>query len=397
DRESAIERLLSSPDFASYWSQLWATILVGRGDEPQSDRERLRLWMEQRLRENTPFDQVAFDLISADGVTTLHGPVNFLVANREDPVTQVSRVFLGVQLDCARCHDHPFDRWTQNDYEKMRRFFETMRVQEVSGGTELSDSPGDRRAGEDDLPQFLTGARPRTSVWRRDLAIMTVRVKPFARAIGNRAWQLLIGRGIVDPVDGLSESEPPSVGELHEFLANRLQQSGFDIQDLIRLICQSHAYARTDHPADTEATLVDRSRDYAAFAARRPRPMLPEQWVLSHETVVRKSLSPIEGGLLENKTGQADPVTINSNAIHLLGTSAVSIGGTDPLSFQRTSQGLLHEISIPSNANARSLEELFLATLQRQPSPNEERLFADASQRDVLYALLHCNEFVFNH
>ena len=107
DRVLAIDRLLSSDEFSRYWSQLWTTVLVGRGQAGATNREALRLWLEDQIRSERALDQIAFDLISAEGVTALDGHVNFIVGNREDPVTPVSRIFLGVQLDCARCHDHP--------------------------------------------------------------------------------------------------------------------------------------------------------------------------------------------------------------------------------------------------------------------------------------------------
>lgn len=134
DRSKRIDDLLASVDFDQYWSQLWTSILIGRSPDSRADREALRQWIEQAFRDRIPMNQIAFDLISAQGVTSLSGPVNFMVGNREDPVTSVSRVFLGVQLDCARCHDHPYDRWTEEDYTLMRRFFQTVRIEEEGRG-----------------------------------------------------------------------------------------------------------------------------------------------------------------------------------------------------------------------------------------------------------------------
>ncbi|MEO1616763.1 MAG: DUF1549 domain-containing protein [Planctomycetota bacterium] len=395
DRDRAIERLLGSEEFVQYWSELWTITLAGRATGERVDRETLRRWLADRIRANTAFDQVAFDLISATGVTALDGPVNFLVANREDPVTQVSRVFLGVQLDCARCHDHPFDRWTQDDYESMRRFFEPIQLEEVSGGLRLSDAVADRDPDDENLPRFLTGARPRTTAWRKNFALMTIRVKPFSRAIGNRVWQLLLGRGIVDPVDGLSENDQPSVPELHDFLGQHLRDTEFDLRALVRLICSSDAYARQDYGKNSNINQVEQAHCYEAFAARKPRAMLPEQWVLSHRVVTQVSLANAMDAIEEEAT--FDLVAVNENAVQLVGQSAVSVGGTDPIELQRTSQGLLQELATPSVARVNDLEEMFLATLQREPTAEEFETLATVIGQDVLYALLHCNEFVFNH
>ena len=200
-----------------------------------------------------------------------------MVANREDPVTAVSRVFLGVQLDCARCHDHPYDRWTQDDYSSMRGFFATVQFKEVTGGYRLSDQAGstsyeDSTFNKGTAPRFLTGAQPRTAAWRRELALMTVRSKPFARAMGNRIWQLLMGRGVVNPVDGLSQENPPSVPELHDGLAKRLAENQFRLKALIREICLSDAYARRCvAPSQIAPSQLDRrehEKQVSVFAGR---------------------------------------------------------------------------------------------------------------------------------
>ncbi|MDV6032787.1 MAG: DUF1549 domain-containing protein [Phycisphaera sp. RhM] len=378
DRPAALDRMLQSDEFSRYWSQLWTTLLIGRGETRQVDRESLRRWLQTQLEQKKPLDQIAFDLISAEGVTTLDGHVNFLVGNREDPVTPVSRIFLGVQLDCARCHDHPFDRWTQDDYIAMRRFFQTISVREVSGGIRVDDTGAKSGAGEDG-PRFLTGSRPRTAAWRRELALMTVRCQPFARAMGNRVWQLLIGRGIVDPVDGLSQTHPPSVPELHQALADQLLANGFDMRDLIRTIAASDAYARTAPTADA----TDPAEVIELFAARAPRPLLPEQLIASYATVMNRDLP--------------SPQRLNTMAVEFMGRSEAETGATDPLALQRTSQGLLQELAADTSPPSGDLDSIFRSALSRRPDDWERQRFADVPGSDLLYVLLHANDFVFSH
>ena len=378
DRRDVVDSLLASDSFPKYWSSLWTTVLVGRGQERQSNREALRRWLETAIRDERPLDQIAFDLISAAGVTTLDGQVNFLVANREDPVTSVSRVFLGVQLDCARCHDHPTDRWTQEDYLAMRRFFSGMNLQEVSGGYRLLGSAGNE-SDPQSLPRFLTGSKPRTNGWRRELAYMTVRCKPFARAMGNRIWQLLLGRGIVDPVDGLSEQSRPTVPELHQALADQLRGNGFDLRALIRTICRSDAYARRDFDKAS-----DRAETMARlFASRRPRALTPEQLIASYETILRRDVS--------------SPERRNELAVSYIGQSAVQSTSSDPLGFRQTSQGLLQELSLDVPPPQGDQDQVFRTVLMRDPDPWERRRLDSVSRRDLLFVLLHCNEFVFSH
>ena len=177
DRPAAIDRLLASPEHAQFWSELWTTMLVGRGQRRGVEREILRRWLEEALRLDEPLNQTAFQLISAEGVTSLDGPVNYVVASREDPVMRLSRTFLSVQLDCARCHDHPFDRWKNDDYVAMQRFYRPVQYRQVSGGIAVSDNVAD----DSNRPIFLTGREPQTSAWRRELALMVVQSKPFSR------------------------------------------------------------------------------------------------------------------------------------------------------------------------------------------------------------------------
>ncbi|MGI9516837.1 MAG: DUF1549 domain-containing protein, partial [Pirellulaceae bacterium] len=124
DREARIDELLDSPEFPRFMSEIFTASLVGYLDIFGTDREALRIWLEEQLQHDRPWDRITRDLITAEGTTSIDGPVNFLVRNRDDPVVKVGRVFLGVRLDCAQCHDHPFDRWTQDDYQLMRRFFQ---------------------------------------------------------------------------------------------------------------------------------------------------------------------------------------------------------------------------------------------------------------------------------
>ncbi|MEL6106582.1 MAG: DUF1549 domain-containing protein [Planctomycetota bacterium] len=374
DRGELVDSLLASDEFPRYWSQLWATILVGRTVEV-ADREGLRQWLESAFAQERPLDQMAFDLISAKGVSSLNGPANFLIGNNDDPVAPISRIFLGVQLDCAQCHDHPFDRWTQEDHASMQRFFEPVEFREVSGGVEIVDHGGE--ASEEERPRFLTGAKPRTSAWRREMALMTVRSKPFARAMGNRVWQLLFGRGLVDPVDGLSQDQPASVPELHQALADQLRSQGFDLRGLIATICKSEAYGRSAAGEDQRAS----SAVYATFAARQWRPLLPEQLIASYATALgRKPLRP---------------AALNEGSVRFLGRATAGTGATDPLHIERTSQGLLQELAADSEVPLMNLDSLFLATLSRRPDGWERQRLASVPPSDVLYALLHCNEFVF--
>ncbi|HHK42424.1 MAG TPA: DUF1549 domain-containing protein, partial [Planctomycetaceae bacterium] len=217
DRAQLVDRLLEGEDFTRFWSEWLTTATIGSGRPFGVDREILRAWFERMLRERVPYDEVVRRILTAEGNSALDGPVNFWIRYPEQPATKVSRLFLGVRLGCARCHDHPFDRWKRIDFDRFNRFFAGVRREEISEGTirireELMEADGD------DLPRFLTGAKPRGRLWRPQLAVYLTRSKPFARAYVNRLWYHFLGRGIVHPVDDFQRENAPAIPELLEFL-----------------------------------------------------------------------------------------------------------------------------------------------------------------------------------
>ena len=376
DRAAAVDRLLDSRDHDRFWSHLWTTMLVGRGERERVEREVLRQWLERQLAERQPVSQIAFELISAQGVTAIDGPVNYVVASREDPVMRLSRTFLSVQLDCAQCHDHPHDRWTNEDYQAMRRFFQPTRFREVSGGITVTDSGTDE---EEEKPVFLTGRRPHTSAWRRELALMVVQSKPFSRAMVNRTWHWLMGRGIIDPVDGLSQENRPSVPELLEHLATDFRSSDFDLKSLIRQICTSESYSRQ---ATTTGTTSRQESQRSLFSARTIRSLLPEQWIASVTLVLDRPQPP--AAELAEQTAQ------------LLGLGGGSNDAGDPFAWNATTQTLIRQLSWNIPPPLHRADDMFLATLARRPTAEERQSLEGQSSHDVIFALVHGNEFAAN-
>lgn len=371
DRERAIDHRLQDPEHATFWSQLWTTLLIGRGTQRGVEPEVLRRWIEEQLIANEPIDQMAFRVITAQGVTSLDGPVNYVVAARGDPVMRLSRTFLAVQLDCAECHDHPHDRWTNDDYLAMKRFYQPLRYREVSGGVAVNDvGAGQQR------PIFLTGRKPHTDAWRRELGLMVVQSKPFSRAMVNRTWHWLMGRGLIDPVDGLSRDNPAVIPELLESLAGKFRND-FQLQPLIRTICLSEAYQRS--PVSNASS--DGELQLKFFAARNVRPMLPEQWITSLAVVLNR-LVP-------------SPAELATKSQRLLGTVGQA-PSTDPFAWKPTSQTLIRQLSGEIPAPLQDLDSLFLGTLARQPTTAERQAAKQHSSQSMLYALVHGNEFITN-
>ncbi|MEM7475851.1 MAG: DUF1549 domain-containing protein, partial [Planctomycetota bacterium] len=248
DRARAVALMLEHQDFAKFWSRVWTANLIGYSSDGRTDREALRQWLELKFASETSLDEIAAELISSEGKAAFDGSVNFMLRHAQDPVVPVGRIFLGVQLDCARCHDHPFDRWTQQDFEGMRRFFSRMRPRQVTAGDyELRDA-----RGEGEKPQFLTGRQPRTGRWRQELALMITQSKPFGRAMANRLWYHFMGRGIgiePDSVNGDNRSEHQA---LIESLAGVLRDSGYQLKPIILAICNSKTYQRRLSSSDPD-------------------------------------------------------------------------------------------------------------------------------------------------
>ncbi len=374
DRSAKIDKLLDATEFDRFQAELWTSVLVGYGDQFEANREVLRRWLEERFRRRTAYNRIARTLITAEGESAFSGPVNFLLRHPETPVVKVSRVFLGVRLDCARCHDHPFDRWTQKDFERMNRFFAATDRQEVSeGNIRLVNLVAE--AEDEERPRFLTGATPRTSRWRDEFALFTTRSRPFARAFANRLWYQLFGRGNVHPVDDFNRDNAAAVPELTEHLADHARKSGYDIRSMLRLICTSRAYQLTSRSAEQDAKRI------RVFAARTIRPLSPEQMADSVGVAMGQKMSAAQRReFIEESTR---------------GTLDEDSGET--WAYRETVQEVMLGLAMRLPSSADSIDNLFERVLTRLPTDQERRLCANRQQADILFALIHSNEFRFNH
>jgi len=373
DRAALIEKLLNSPEFPIFWGELWTTQLFGYEDN-NADRDTLAQWLHEQFRTNRPYDQIVEDLLTSTGESAFDGPVNFLLRYPEEPVVKVSRAFLGVRLDCARCHDHPFDRWTQTDFKRMNRFFEATERQDVSASNVrlvdiVRDESGDER------PRFLTGAEPKTTRWRAEFALFLTRSRPFARNFANRMWYHFLGRGIVHPVDDVNASNPASVPALLEALADETRTQKFDMRQMIQLICNSHAYQR-----ESSASKDDHKRQ-EMFAVRTIKPLTPEQW---YESMCIATNQPAK--LRDRYELVQAFLGDDLNADYSL-----------TWEYRETVQGLMARLVDPVKSPARSVDELFIRFLGRVPTSEELEKCSGRSLDEVSFALLHSSEFAFNH
>ncbi len=374
DRRAKIEELLASEDFPRFWAEVWTASLVGyRTRAFNVSREPLRKWLEESFADDVGYDEIAGELIAAEGESAFDGPVNFVVRHREQPAVKVSRFFLGVQLDCARCHDHPFDRWTSEDFEKFNQFFRSATYSPVSQrNIRVIETP--RNVREEDKPRFLTGAEPTTNRWRDELAFFVTTCKPFARNYANRVWYQLLGRGIVDPPDSFVDGAAVAP-ELLEFFAQQTRDDDFELRPLVRMICQSDAYQRESG----HSNLSEQAN--ALFASYVPKPMTTVQLLNSLETATGIRLSSTERGRRLARTLQ----------------SSIDDDFSQTWNYRDTVQNVMQRLVEEHEFRDSSIHALYEKILSRSPTPSELSLCRGRNKSQIVFALINSNEFRFNH
>ncbi len=279
-RARLIDVLLASPDYAKNWARYWRDVFQFHASNPNPIQVRLPVledWLGAELARNAPWDEVATALITAVGRNDTNGPTNFLMAHSAQPVElagEVSRVFMGVQIQCAQCHDHPTDPWTRKQFHEFAAFFAGLRQPRpvtppgqgqllpwlaslpfACASSRLVPLP-DPKDPQTQIPVaarfFLASAEPPvanglTTDQRRALAasFVTGQDNPwFAKAFVNRIWYALIGTGFYNPVDDLGPTRDAIAPEVLEALSSQWQQGGYDVQWLFRTILNTRTYQR---------------------------------------------------------------------------------------------------------------------------------------------------------
>ena len=286
-----IDRLLNRPEFADFWALKWADLL--RNEEKVLDRKGVQIfhrWIRESIAENKPLDQFARELLTARGSTYENPAANYLRAIRT-PVARAestAQLFLGLRLQCAQCHNHPYDRWTQDDYYSWAGLFarvdykvlqndrrDSFDTHEFNGEqilfTARSGEVTNARNGKPAPPRFLGAPTPPfNDEMDRLVALAAWLTSPtnslFARSLANRVWYHLMGRGIVDPIDDFRPTNPPSHPALLDALARDFVAHNFDLRYLIRLIMNSRAYQLSAEPTDTNQ---DDEVNYSRLIPRR--------------------------------------------------------------------------------------------------------------------------------
>jgi len=260
-RAKFIDRLLNDPDYVRYWTNNWANLLVGRAGNG-GNRAALERWLRRALYKNRPYNEFVYELVAAEGSVQENGAVAYLAGHLNEmaveATSRTSRIFLGRQVQCTQCHDHPFNKWKQNQFWAMNGFFRGTRRQ---GGGErgqfrLTDNPNtdviffEKRSAvlQATKRMFVDGttvkmdseAKPRQQLAK----LITDPSKPYmARAFVNRMWGHFFGYGFTRPVDDMGPHNPPSHPELLTYLATQFRESGYDVKRLMRWITLSEAYS----------------------------------------------------------------------------------------------------------------------------------------------------------
>ena len=286
-RKTLIDRLLERPEYADFWANKWADLL-----RPNPYRAGIKsvwnidAWLRDAFRRNMPYDQFVRELITAQGSTWNNG-ATVIFRDRPEAIeigASVSQLFLGVRLECAKCHHHPFEVWSQDDFFGFAAFFSRVGHKgqglspPISGGEEsiYSKSSGQLnhgRTGLPVLPKTLTGVPltlgpdedPREAL----AAWMTDSSNPyFPKVMANRVWAEIMGQGLVDPVDDIRATNPATNEALLDHLAFEFRQQGYDIKKLIRHIMTSHVFGLSSTP--TERTISD-IKNFSRYYRQRMR------------------------------------------------------------------------------------------------------------------------------
>lgn len=435
-RAKLIDRLLERPEYADYWANKWADLL-----RPNPYRVGIKAvynldaWLRDAFRKNKPYDQFVRELLTAKGSTFRNGAAVVFRDRREpDEITTiVSQLFLGVRLDCARCHHHPFEVWGQDDFYSLAAFFARIGRKGVglsppiSGGEEIifAGNRGEVRhpVSGKVLPPRPLGGSPAVLDEDHDprevLADwLTAADNPyFARVLVNRVWAELMGRGLVDPVDDLRATNPPSNGPLLDALAVEFRKQRYDLKKLIRTIMSSYVYGLSSTPskrnvADTRnysrhyrqrlraEVLLDAVSDITqvpeTFAAAPPGSRAMELWTVRSQSMFLDSFGRPDPNQDPPCERTSDTTVVQ--ALHLMNAPNLHRKVT-------ADSGRAAALAKSAKSPQQIVEELYLLAYGRLPSAEEKadcvKLFEEKgvprrqATEDLLWALLNTPEFIF--
>ena len=441
-RSKKIDELLDSKESLDYWTHIWVNWLIGRRDVGDDRRIGLTGWVRNALETNMPYDQFVSELVAADGELQDNPAGNYVLRYETSPVfltSHSSRLFLGLSMQCAECHDHKTEAWLQEDFYGIAAFFTGIRSEEKGY---LTDMKGDRTEMENYLiinspemqratymfdgnsesvpPRFLDGTEYKGQNTKKRHALaewMTANENPyFSKAIANRIWKHFMGRAFVEPLDGFGEEYPPTNPKLLDWLAEDLVIHGYDLKHLMRIILHSKAYQRS---SETNNSNKD---DEIYYSHAYMKPLSAEQFFYSmlQATGFERLQKRKDPGQVENMKREH-----LRKFLFLLDNGEMeeieAFNGTVPQALMMINGNLVNDSADHKERgtfinyvldNWRDtidrVQFIYLTVLSRKPTSKEQTYFQrylerslytdkDLAYEDLYWVLLSSAEFSLNH
>ncbi len=434
-RDQWVDTLLASTDYADYFASKWSAILRNkRRNETFARGTRIfHDWIRDSLHANVPYDQIVRQLVTATGEIGQNPPVAWYreVNETNEQVEDTAQLFLGLRIQCARCHHHPFEKWSQQDYYGFAAFFSRMQRKPgaqfgeerivYNRGVPTATHPKTQKA----IPPAGLGAAPASISTEDDprqaLADwMTAKDnKFFAPALVNRYWKHFFSRGLVDPEDDMRVTNPATNPALLAALSQHFLESGFNLKDLVRTICTSQVYQLTSTPNDYNA---NDKQNYSRYYPKR----LPAEVLLDAIDAVTESKTSF-GSVPQNvRAVQLPDSSFGSYFLTVFGrpesTSACECERSSEANLAQ-SLHLLNSSEVQGKLSAatgraallagdkgrsqeQKIREIYLRVYSREPLPDEAAVALQhlskakdekLAYEDILWALVNTKEFLFNH
>ncbi|MBW3596238.1 MAG: DUF1553 domain-containing protein [Planctomycetes bacterium] len=437
-RDALVDRLVGNPEFIEYWTNKWADLLqVNRKFLGEEGSITLRNWIKQQVATNAPYDEFARQVLTASGSNLENPPASYYKTLRDPDVLMenTTHLFLAIRFNCNKCHDHPFERWTQDQYYHLAAYFAQVGLKEdqafsgqkiggsaVEGAKPLVEVVYDKgsgevthdRTGEVAPPAFpYTHAdEPPADASRRDQLAhwITSPENPyFAKSYVNRLWGYLFGRGIIEPIDDIRAGNPPTNPELLDALTQDFINSGFDVQHMFRTICKSRTY---QHSIQTNEWNEDDTINYSHCIPRR----LPAETLFDAIHLAAGATPNLPGAPKGFRAAQLPDAGVpipflddfgrptressceceRSDGI-VLGPVMKLINGPTVADAIHNPNGELTKLVAAESDDAKLIEEVFLRFIARKPTETELQLGLEAMQaagegHDELVAALKAYE-----
>jgi hypothetical protein len=451
-RQRLVRDLLAEPQYGVNWARYWRDVIFYRRVEDRAliAANALEADLSARFNENAPWDAVAAEFITATGDVREVGATALIMAQdgrTEETTAEVARIFLGVQIQCAQCHDHPYDRWKREQFHELAAFFPRIGVRQVQSTTQRSfavfandrtpprnmmRNNENRPTPEHYMPDLDDPAAPGTrmqprffltdaelplgaadSVRRASLARWLTANEWFAKALVNRLWGELVGEGFYEPIDDLGPDRTASAPRTLDLLAAQFRASGYDVKWLFETILATDAYQRESRPRRSVGAGV-------AFAANVPQPLRADQLYNAVLSAFDRNDDPANarrrrgggggGGMGRNRgprgefaeTFGYDPSDPRDAIAGSIPQVLAMMNSEQVAAGARAGRGVLKRLVAEIPADDALVHELYLQTLSREPTGEELAIalkyIADVGRRneaveDLMWALVNSAEF----